>query len=168
MTNVVARTDGQPVTVTFNIGLPGPCDGPCIFLLDDGSIHAGEVVRNSQTFPTGALSTTNASGGIHEAFEIPLRRVIGWADSSPRDRNCYVKSAMTTTTATQKVALLNILRIKIDSIGKGESRFIDRREENARANAEALADANIITDDERDDVYEKAHAAAIAAVRAHI
>ena len=75
---------------------------------------------------------------------------------------------MTTTTAASKAALLNILRIKIDNIGKGESRFIDRREENARAYAEALADANIITDDERDDVYEKANAAAIAAVRAHI
>ncbi|MBH3420636.1 MULTISPECIES: hypothetical protein [Pseudomonas] len=75
---------------------------------------------------------------------------------------------MTTTTAAQKTALLNILRIKIDNIGKGESRFIDRREENARAYAEALADANIITDDERDKLYEKAHAAAITAVRAHI
>lgn len=40
---------------------------------------------------------------------------------------------MTTTTAAQKAALLNILRIKIDNIGKGESRFIDRSEENARA-----------------------------------
>lgn len=75
---------------------------------------------------------------------------------------------MTTTTAAQKAALLNILRIKIDNIGKGESRFIDRREENARAYAEALADANIITDDERDEVYEKANAAAVAAMRAHI
>ncbi len=75
---------------------------------------------------------------------------------------------MTTVTTAQKAALLNILRIKIDNIGKGESRFIDRREENARAYAEALADANIITDDERDDVYEKANAAAVAAVRAYI
>ncbi|MDF9778891.1 hypothetical protein [Pseudomonas baetica] len=87
MTHVVTRPDGQPITVTFTAGIPGPFDGPCIFLLDDGSIHAGEVVRNSGTFPAGALSTTNTAGGIHEKFEIPLRRVIGWADARPRDRN---------------------------------------------------------------------------------
>ena len=75
------------VTVTFLDGLPGPFDGPCIFLLDDGSIHAGEVVRNSAIFAAGSLSTLNTAGGINEKFEIPLRRVIGWADASPRDRN---------------------------------------------------------------------------------
>lgn len=75
------------VSVTFLDGLPGPFDGPCIFLLDDGSIHAGEVVRNSAIFAAGSLSTMNTAGGINEKFEIPLRRVIGWADASPRDRN---------------------------------------------------------------------------------
>ncbi|NMZ14642.1 hypothetical protein HBO07_25550 [Pseudomonas proteolytica] len=74
---------------------------------------------------------------------------------------------MITVTAAQKAALLNILRLKIDKIGKGERRYIDRREENARAYAEALADANIITDDERDELYDKAQAAAEASVRAH-
>lgn len=73
---------------------------------------------------------------------------------------------MTNTTTAQKNALLNILRIKIDKIGKAERRYIDRREENARAYAEALADANIITDDERDELYDKAKDAAEAAVRA--
>ncbi len=77
--------DGQPVTVTFKSGLPGPFDGPCIFLLDDGSIHAGEVLRSTATFPAGALSTTNPVGGIHEKFEIPLRRVLGWAYAGPRN-----------------------------------------------------------------------------------
>ncbi|MEZ7174669.1 hypothetical protein QVM52_04630 [Pseudomonas mosselii] len=72
------------------------------------------------------------------------------------------------TTAAQKAALLNILRIKVEKIGKGERRYIDRREENARAYAEALADANIITDDERDELYDKAKTAAEAAVRTHI
>lgn len=88
MTETVTRPNGQPVTVMFNAGLPGPFDSPCIFLLDDGSIHAGEVVRNSKTFPAGALSTTNPAGGIHEKFEVPLGRVLGWADASPQDRNC--------------------------------------------------------------------------------
>lgn len=74
---------------------------------------------------------------------------------------------MITVSPVQKAALLNILRIKIDKIGKGERRYIDRREENARAYAEALADANIITDDERDELYDKAQAAAEEAVRAH-
>lgn len=73
---------------------------------------------------------------------------------------------MTSTTTAKKAALLNILRIKIDKIGKAERRYIDRREENVRAYAEALADANIITDDERDELYEKAKEAAEAAVRA--
>lgn len=62
-------------------------------------------------------------------------------------------------------ALLNILRIKIGKIGKAERRYIDRREENARAYAEALADASIITDDERDALYDQAQVAAEAAVR---
>jgi hypothetical protein len=67
---------------------------------------------------------------------------------------------MTDTSLAQKNALLNILRIKINKIGKAERRYIDRREEHARAYAEALADANIITEDERDDLYEQAQKAA--------
>ncbi|MGZ0787626.1 hypothetical protein ACXM5X_32310 [Pseudomonas saponiphila] len=73
---------------------------------------------------------------------------------------------MTSTSTAQKNALLNILRIKIAKIGKAERRYIDRREENVRAYAEALADVNIITDDERDELYDKAKDAAEAAVRA--
>ncbi|MBC3410068.1 hypothetical protein HU720_01955 [Pseudomonas sp. SWRI51] len=72
-----------------------------------------------------------------------------------------------TASAAQRGALLNILRIKVEKIGKGERRYIDRREENARAYAEALADANIITDDERDELYEKAQKAAEDSVRMH-
>lgn len=60
----------------------------------------------------------------------------------------------------QKNTLLNILRIKIGRIGKAERRYIDRRQEHALAYAEALADVNIITDDERDDLYELANKAA--------
>lgn len=74
---------------------------------------------------------------------------------------------MTSTNTVQKAALLNILRIKIAKIGKAERRYIDRREEHVRAYAEALADANIITDDERDEFYEVAKQAAEDAVRAY-
>lgn len=73
---------------------------------------------------------------------------------------------MISTSTAQKNAVLNILRIKIAKIGKAERRYIDRREENVRAYAEALADVNIITDDERDELYDKAKDAAEAAVRA--
>lgn len=50
---------------------------------------------------------------------------------------------MADTNLAQKNAPLNILRIKINKIGKAERRYIHRREEHARAYAEALADANI-------------------------
>jgi len=73
--------DGRPFTVAFNEGLPPSGTGPCIFILDDGSIHAGAIVRNSDTFPSGALSTTNAVGLAHEPFDIPLHRVVGYADA---------------------------------------------------------------------------------------
>ncbi|WP_137808369.1 hypothetical protein [Pseudomonas sp. G(2018)] len=73
---------------------------------------------------------------------------------------------MSTTTTAPKATFLNILRIKLTKIGRTERRYIDRAEENVRAYAEALADANIITDDERDELYDKAKDAAEAAVRA--
>lgn len=74
-------------------------------------------------------------------------------------------ATVATVTTAQRNALLNILRIKIAKIGKVEGRYIDRSEESARAYAEALADANIITDDERDELYEQAKVAAEARVR---
>ncbi len=107
----VTRPDGQPVNVTFTAGLPGPFDGPCIFLLDDGSIHAGDVLRSSKTFPAGALSTTNPAGGLHEKFEIPLCRVIGWADAGRRDRKAGVAASVTTAIQASdiKLAVMNVL-----------------------------------------------------------
>ena len=85
MNNQVTNQDGHAVTVNFTTGLPDSFAGPCIFITDDGSIHAGEIVRNSEAFPAGALSTTNPAGGFHEKFEIPLCRVIGWAHAGPRE-----------------------------------------------------------------------------------
>lgn len=70
-----------------------------------------------------------------------------------------------TSTTTPKNALLNIIRIKISMISKVERRYIDRSEEHVLAYAEALADANIITDDERDELYEQARQAAQSRIR---
>lgn len=81
MNNFVAGPDGRSVKVRFTPGLPGPFDGPCIFLLEDGSIHEGVVLASTPTFKSGALSTTNPVGGFHEKLEIPVRRVVGWADA---------------------------------------------------------------------------------------
>jgi hypothetical protein len=80
-------------------------------LLDDGSIHAGDVLRNSKTFPAGALSTTNPAGGLHEKFEIPLCRVIGWADAGRRDRKAGVTASVTTAIQASdiKLAAMNVL-----------------------------------------------------------
>lgn len=74
---------------------------------------------------------------------------------------------MTSTTIPPKGTLLNLLRIKINKIARAERRYIDRAEEHVRAYAEALADANIITDDERDEFYDLAKQAAEDAVRAY-
>ncbi|MHC8403519.1 hypothetical protein ACYZTX_29870 [Pseudomonas sp. MDT1-17] len=73
---------------------------------------------------------------------------------------------MTSTKIAPKTTFLNYLRIKINKIARTERRYIDRAEEHVRAYAEALADANIITDDERDEFYEMAKQAAEDAVRA--
>lgn len=82
----VFDTPEQPRTLTFTAGLPGSMADSCVFLLDDGSIHAGAIIRNSKAFPAGALSTTNPAGGLHEIFDIPLHRVKGWANAGPTDR----------------------------------------------------------------------------------
>lgn len=95
MSNEVTRPDGQAVSISFTAGLPDAFDGPCIFLMADGSIHAGQVVRNSKIFCGGGLSTSNPVGGFHEIFEIPLGQVVGWADAGPRDdRVSLPKSAV--------------------------------------------------------------------------
>jgi hypothetical protein len=74
----VKAPDGSKFTVSFKKGVPPAGSGPWIYLLDDGSIYSGAIVE-STTFPAGALSTTNPVGGFHEIFEIPLRRIIGYA-----------------------------------------------------------------------------------------
>ncbi|MGI0646813.1 hypothetical protein ACRCPS_17510 [Pseudomonas aeruginosa] len=84
-TEHVSDPAGQPVTVSFTPGLPGPHAGPCLFILDDGSIHTGAIVYDSEALRAGALSTTNPVGGFHEPFEIPLRKVIGYAYAGQRE-----------------------------------------------------------------------------------
>lgn len=85
MTEQILDPTGQAVTLSFTPGLPGPHDGPCLFILDDGSIHTGAIIYNSKTLRAGALSTTNPVGGFHEPFEIPLRKVIGYAYAGQRE-----------------------------------------------------------------------------------
>lgn len=84
MSTEVTWPDGKPFAITFHEGRPGMDIGPCLYLLDDYSIHSGVIFRNTETFPDGALITTNPAGGFHEKFEIPLRRVIGWAFAGPQ------------------------------------------------------------------------------------
>lgn len=74
---------------------------------------------------------------------------------------------MTSTPTAPKATFLNLLRVKLSKIARAERRYIDRAEEHVRAYAEALADANILTDDERDEFYELAKQAAEDAVRAY-
>lgn len=74
---------------------------------------------------------------------------------------------MTSTRTAPKATFLNLLRVKLSKIARIERRYIDRAEEHVRAYAEALADANILTDDERDEFYELAKQAAEDAVRAY-
>lgn len=86
MSTPVLNPDGDPFQLQFTAGLPGPVDGHCIFLLDDGSLHAGAICRDSMSFPEGSVITTNPAGGVQEKFEVPLVRVVGWASAAPRDR----------------------------------------------------------------------------------
>lgn len=74
---------------------------------------------------------------------------------------------MSSTATAPKATYLNLVRIKLSKIARAERRYIDRAEEHVRAYAEALADANIITDDERDEFYDLARQAAESAVRVY-
>lgn len=84
MTDQVVDSDGKEFSLTFTKGLPAAYGEVHLFLLDDGSIHQGVINYRSETFPQGAVSTTNPIGCFHEVFEISLRRVAGYASSAPQ------------------------------------------------------------------------------------
>lgn len=92
----VVDFEGKPFVLTFTKGIPPSASEVFLFLLDDGSIHEGVIDYTSKTFPQGAISTTNPIGGIHEKFEIPLRRVAGYASAAPqydtRERSTWLKA----------------------------------------------------------------------------
>lgn len=92
----VVDSEGKPLVLTFTKGIPPSASEVYLFLLDDGSIHQGVIDYTSTTFPQGAISTTNPIGGFHEKFEIPLRRVAGYAFSGPqydtRERAMWLKA----------------------------------------------------------------------------
>lgn len=58
---------------------------------------------------------------------------------------------MTSTPTAPKATFLNLLLVTLHKIARAERGYIDRAEEHVRAYAEGLADANILTDAERDE-----------------
>lgn len=80
--------DGEEFSLGFTAGLPTSASGPNLFLLKDGSIHSGDLlwVKNALS-PTGesrVLRTTNPTGGIHERFDIPASKIVGYAFAGAR------------------------------------------------------------------------------------
>ena len=90
----VVDSEGKPFIVSFTKGIPPSASEVYLFLLDDGSVHQGVINFSSTVFPQGAISTTNPVGGFHEKFEIPLRRVAGYANAGPlydaRERSSWL------------------------------------------------------------------------------
>lgn len=71
----------EPLTLSFAFTprLPPLGMGECLFVLEDGSVCAGIVVRDSKLFKGGALLTAGLEGGSYHAYEIPLRQVTAYA-----------------------------------------------------------------------------------------
>lgn len=67
------------LTFAFTPGLPPLGMGQCLFLLEDGSVCAGVVVRDSKLFKGGALLTAGIEEGSYHTYEVPLRQVIAYA-----------------------------------------------------------------------------------------
>jgi len=82
MTNLVKAPSGEMFTLSFTSGLPAG-GGPWLFVTRDGSIHAGEILWVDDALsPSGrnqVVRTTNPAGGLHSPFDIPVKRVIGYA-----------------------------------------------------------------------------------------
>lgn len=59
-----------------------------MFLANDGSIHAGEIITvDNALSPTGfgkVLRTTNPFGGLHSVFDIAASKIIGHAFAGPQ------------------------------------------------------------------------------------
>lgn len=84
LSDQVVDSEGKPFVVTFTKGIPPSASEVYLFLLDDGSVHQGVIDYSSTVFTQGAVSTVNPVGGFHEKFEIPLRRVAGYASTGPQ------------------------------------------------------------------------------------
>jgi hypothetical protein len=76
--DLVTSPGGKVFSVTFYRGLPPASIRPCLFLLDDGSMHAGDLVPGVEP-GSQLLRTTNPTVGLHEKLDIPVRRVQGYA-----------------------------------------------------------------------------------------
>ena len=81
MNSHVRGPSGEPLTLTFAFtpGLPPLGMGQCLFLLEDGSICAGVVVRDSKLFKEGALLAAGLEEGSYHTYEVPLRQVTAYA-----------------------------------------------------------------------------------------
>lgn len=79
MSEKVTR-DGEVFTLLFNKGLPPPLAGHLLFLLNDGSIHSGELIGKDGK---RVLRTTNPAGGLHTVIDISESRIDGYATCSP-------------------------------------------------------------------------------------
>lgn len=81
--NTVLHKDGRPISLTFTPGLAGAvaAPGPCLFLMKDGSVHAGDVLWAANVL---VLRTSNPAGGLHTVFDIPASQVLGFTSAGPR------------------------------------------------------------------------------------
>jgi len=80
---LVTGANGAVFSVGFYRGLPPVSMRPCLFLLDDGSMHAGDLVPGIEP-GSQVLRTTNPAGGLHGRLDFPTSRVLGYAFAGPQ------------------------------------------------------------------------------------
>ena len=76
--DLVTAPSGAVFSVDFYRGLPPASMRPCLFLLDDGAMHVGDLVPGIEP-GSQVLRTTDPAGGLHEKLDIPAQRVQGYA-----------------------------------------------------------------------------------------
>lgn len=79
----VCGEDGLTVSLTFTPGLEASLlsPSPCLYLMKDGSVHAGAIVWQDDR---QVLRTTNPVGGLHTVFDIPASQILGCTSAGPR------------------------------------------------------------------------------------
>lgn len=86
--DIIAAPDGSAFSLSFKSGLPSSGEGPCLFLLQDGSVHCGELLwikdAHIPSERRRVLRTTNPAGGLHTVFDVPAARILGYAFAGPQ------------------------------------------------------------------------------------